>query len=208
MGLKSFEFSRGTASRWNRPDRRARLSWSARRDTASRPAATGTAARMPGGSIGRVAALHRRSAAATPPEIRLGGDGEQLDRRRWRCRARRGEEHPLAVRRPAHRDVRPGMPSQALGHAARGRHHEDVDIAVVLAGERDLDPSGEKTGLFPRPDRSQPAGLAALARHAPEVAGVGEDDLCRAQRGRAKQQVRGLGKAGSSQQKRDKSGDA
>ena len=52
-------------------------------------------------------------------------------------RARRGEDDRLAVRRPALHVVAAGMPRQPLRLAAFGRHDVDVDVAGVLAAERD-----------------------------------------------------------------------
>src|SRR5207249_4209730 len=47
--------------------------------------------------------------------------------------ARRGEEHLLAVGRPAERNVGVGVPRQPFRDSAFRRHDEDVRVAVVLA---------------------------------------------------------------------------
>ena len=49
-----------------------------------------------------------------------------------------GEEHALAVWRPALRLVRRGMVGQALGNSALGGHHIDIDVAFVGGGKGDL----------------------------------------------------------------------
>ena len=69
------------------------------------------------------------------------------------------------------------MPRKSPRHAARGGHDEDVDVAVVLAGEGDRGAVGRKLRIgFDAGAGGQPPRLAACARHAPEVAGIGEDD--------------------------------
>ena len=83
------------------------------------------------------------------------------------------------------------MPGQPLGHTARGGHHEHVGVAVIISRERDL-----ASRRVRRPDRlhararGEPAGVAAFARDAPEVAGVGEDNMRPAQGGLAKEIIR------------------
>ena len=51
---------------------------------------------------------------------------------------RRGENDALAVGGPAQDAVGRRMPGEALGDAAAGGDDEDIDVAIVLAGEGDL----------------------------------------------------------------------
>ena len=106
----------------------------------------------------------------------------------------RDEKHALAVRRPAHGRVPPRMIGQPPRHAARGRHDEDIHVAVILAGEGDERSVRRKyrVGFHPR-CRGEPLGLAAVARDAPQIGRVGKHDLCPAERRVPQQQVSSLG---------------
>ena len=85
------------------------------------------------------------------------------------------------------------MIRQPPRHAARGGHHEDVDVAVVFAGEGDREPSGEKTGSVSTPGPAvSRLGFAAFARDAPQIARVGKHDLGAAERRFPQQQMSGL----------------
>ena len=103
----------------------------------------------------------------------------------------RREQHAFPVVRPAHSGVRPPMPRQPPRHAARGLDDEDVDVAVVLTGKGHLrSVGGEYRILFDAHACRQPVGRAPRARHAPQVSGVREDDVCRVHRGTAEERRR------------------
>ena len=76
------------------------------------------------------------------------------------------------------------MPGEPLGHAARSRNHEHVDVAVVLAGKGDVRAVGREGRVgFGAGAAGEAHGGAALARHTPQVARIDEDDVGFAQRG-------------------------
>ena len=129
------------------------------------------------GTVGREGALlgrgQRQGLRQSAP---LDGDG--VEPVRERAVAARAEDHPLAVRRPAHRAVDAGVPGQAAGDAAGDRHEIDVPVAVVLAGEGEPLAVGREGGVGLDADSGgQPAGLSPLAPHHPEVPRVSEGDL-------------------------------
>ena len=108
--------------------------------------------------------------------------------------SRRGENDAFAVGGPAEDAVGRGMPGEALGDAAGGGDDEDVDVAIVLAGEGDLCAVGGEGGVgFFAGAVGEADGVAAIPGDAPEVARVGEDDVCLAQGGFLEEQwlVRG-----------------
>ena len=127
----------------------------------------------------------------------------------------RAEEDALAVRRPVVDDVveapagrhRPGrrIERQLLRGAAPRRHHVDLLVAVVLAGEGDLAPVGrEPREEFAARVRRQPHCGATGDRGRPQVAGVGEDDAVPVDIGEAEQPRLG---AGGLRQRRQGGGD-
>ena len=92
------------------------------------------------------------------------------------------------------------MPGESLGHAAGSGDDEDVDIAVVLAGEGDAGAVGREGGIgFGAGAAGEADGVAAFARDAPQVARVDEDDVSFAEGWLLQQQrfVRGGGDGGN-----------
>ena len=57
------------------------------------------------------------------------------------------EENPLAVWSPPDNAIRIGVEGHALGNAAGSGHREDIDVAVVFAGERERLAVGRKRGV-------------------------------------------------------------
>ena len=105
------------------------------------------------------------------------GHGEELGIGAVAGETGRGEQHRLAVRREAQDDVGRRVPGQALGDAAAGRDDVGVEIAVVLAAERDEPAVGREGGIGLRPDvRGQAADVAAFEVGRPKVVGVDEGD--------------------------------
>ena len=90
--------------------------------------------------------------------------------------AARLEHHGPSVRGPAGDVILGGVPGEPPRHAAVRLDDVDVHVAVVLAREGDERPvrGEERLRLAPGPGR-QPPRLAARARHAPQIAGEGED---------------------------------
>src|SRR3954452_18022125 len=90
----------------------------------------------------------------------------------------RPEEDTLPIGRPAHHAVRVGMVRNALGKAAGHRNREDVDIAVVLAGEGQGLTVGRENGFGLKSyARGEAGGGAAITRYAPKIARIREDDV-------------------------------
>ncbi len=118
----------------------------------------------------------------------------------------RTEQDALAVGRPARDLVRVRMVGQAPRDAPAGRDHEDVGIAVVLAGEGDERPVRRETrqALIPDVPR-QAGGPASLAPDDPEVAGAGEDDV-RPAEGRVLGQDRFGGRGGGRRGREERGG--
>ena len=125
------------------------------------------------------------------PQVRLrqGQRPRQPARRRHRIELRHHGrygfpvrlEEDRAIRRPALDDVRGRVPGESFGLPAGGRHHVDVGIPSVLAGERDPPAVGAERRIGLRPvGAGQPHGVAAVATRDPEVVGVHEDDARRA----------------------------
>ena len=110
-------------------------------------------------------------------------DGEQPLKRAG-VRTGRGKQHATCRRASSRAPGRVGVVGEPARHAARGRHDEDVDVAVVAAGERHLVPSGENTGSVstPGPLVSRTASPPCRGTR-PQVAGVDEDDRGGADRG-------------------------
>ena len=81
---------------------------------------------------------------------------------------RRAKQHLLAIAGPAHRRVRTGMVSEALGLTARGWNYIHVDVAVVFSLKGDArtirreDRIGFRASTGGEPDR-----IAAVPAHAP-----------------------------------------
>jgi hypothetical protein len=70
------------------------------------------------------------------------------------------------------------MKRQLLGLAALGRNHVDIEIAIVLTGERYPLAIGREFGEQFQPRvRGNATRHASAARHQPEVAAVTEDYL-------------------------------
>ena len=93
--------------------------------------------------------------------------------------ARRLEDDLLAIGRPAYGEIDGGVPGEAARDAAGGGHDEDIFVTVVVAGEGDGCAVGGELGVcFDAQTGGEADGFAAGAGDAPEVAGVGEDDLC------------------------------
>ena len=91
--------------------------------------------------------------------------------------APRGEEDGLAVGREAERDVVAGVVRQPLRHAARGRHHVDVGVALVAAREGDERPVGrEPRARLDAGVRGEAANARAVGPGDPQVVRVGERD--------------------------------
>ena len=108
----------------------------------------------------------------------------------------------MAVRTPRQCDIGRGMPGEPFGDAADRRHDKYIDIAVIFAGERDQRSvrREDRVGFETRP-RGQPSGIAALSRHAPQVARIREDNLTAAQSRLLKQQRRtGITESGNREQ--------
>jgi hypothetical protein len=88
------------------------------------------------------------------------------------------EQNLFAVRGPARHVLFRGMIGQASGRAAGGGDDINIAIAIVLAGEGDHGAVGGEVGESLDPDPgSQPARIAAVAAHDPEIIRVIEDDL-------------------------------
>jgi hypothetical protein len=91
------------------------------------------------------------------------------------------EEEELAVRRPVAEDLARRVVRDAVRHAARHGERVDVAVAVVIADEGDRLPvrAEAREALHPRGARERGRD-AAFARDEPEIVGVDEDDLRRA----------------------------
>ena len=69
------------------------------------------------------------------------------------------------------------MIGDALRRAAGDGHREDVDVAVVLAGEREGRAVGRNSRLgFVASAAGEPRSEASFARDAPQIACVGKND--------------------------------
>ncbi len=109
---------------------------------------------------------------------------------------RRTEEHVLAVRREARRQVVGGVHRQPRGSAAGGVHHEDIVVAVSIRGEGDLRRVGRPHGhgVVCRMNR-QRCGLATLRGHPVDVTVIAEDDgLAIGREGRVAHPESGIGR--------------
>ena len=133
-------------------------------------------------AVGRVGALGRHVQRELLWQPAGGGHREDLREPRVGG-AGGGKEHPGAVGRPAEHRVGGRVPRQPLRLTARGRHDEDIDVAVVFAGEGDATAVGRERGArLDAGARREPAGGAPLAGHAPQVAPVDEHDVGPAER--------------------------
>ena len=108
------------------------------------------------------------------------------------ARAAGGEEHRRAVGRPALDRVGAGMPRQALGIAAFGRHDIHVGVAGIFAAEGNRSAVRRKVRVRRLALKAREAAreTAGSLDH-PDVVGVGKRDLRRAD-GRRSQQPRRL----------------
>ena len=113
-----------------------------------------------------------------------GRYGEQLRVAVVEHRTRRREEDGGPVGREALGDVGAGVPGQPLRHAARGGHHEDVHVAVVLGaeGNRRAVWREHRTALDARVAR-QASDVTPLEIADVEVARIDERDVRCAHRG-------------------------
>src|SRR5439155_13639069 len=90
----------------------------------------------------------------------------------------RPEENALPIGRPAHYAVRIGMVGDALRNAAGHGNRENVDIAVVLAGEGQRLTVGREDGFGLKSyARGETSGRAAVTGHAPQIARIREGDV-------------------------------
>jgi len=88
------------------------------------------------------------------------------------------EQHGLAVGIPVEHAVIARVVGQAPGLAAGGGDHEDIVVAIVVAGEGHAAAVRRKFGeAFLTRVGGQLAGHAALAGDDPQVPGIGEDHL-------------------------------
>ncbi len=118
-------------------------------------------------------------------EAALGRDGEKLHFAVATCESV-VEEEELPVGRPIGEDFTDGMVGDARRHAARDGERVEVAVAVVVADEGDrLAVRAEARERFGSRRTRERRRHPALARHEPEIVGVDEDDLRRADVGEA-----------------------
>src|SRR5262249_21114239 len=83
------------------------------------------------------------------------------------------KDHSATIRSPSADDVQTRMISQAPGLASCRGNHIDIRVARYSAGVGYKRSIRRKVGIgLNIRGRSQPAGLAATARHDPQVAGI------------------------------------
>ena len=106
--------------------------------------------------------------------------------------ALRLEEDPAVGREAAH-DVGSRVPGESIGRPAGHRHDVHVDVAVVVAAERDQLPVGRAGGPgFHSGGRRESPRAAAVAARDPQVRVVDESEVARADR-RLREHARVLG---------------
>ena len=121
-------------------------------------------------SIGQRNALGHAAGRGDRPELLDTDDG----------RVHRGvaEQHPLAVRRPAARQIARRVPRQPPRLAAGRVDHVDVAVRAVLHRERDLLAVGREMRVgFRAREAREPARIASVAIDDPDVARIRERNL-------------------------------
>ena len=134
-------------------------------------------------AVGRDGALVAHGQGQRFRKHPVGRDGEEAAEPPVLAQPRRRKQHLCASWRPPCDDVGSRVVGEAPRHAAGGRHGVDVQIAVVLGAEGDRGPVGrEERAGFHAHAGGQADGVAAGARHRPQVSRVDEGDVGAAQR--------------------------
>ena len=103
-------------------------------------------------------------------------------------RAVGGKENRLAVGCPTFDEIGARMPRQTLRLAAFGRHDVNVEVACILAAERDPSSVGRKMWIRSLSLKTRQSFCAATgARHDPDIVCISETDLSCANGRRAQQ---------------------
>ena len=131
--------------------------------------------------VGRDRAGHRLRYGDARRQSTVDRDAPELRLTVGHSGARRHEHDPRAVRCPSAGLVDAGMERQSFRLTTGGGHDVHVRIATVLTGEREPFPVGREMRIaLDGRRRRHPARVATGARDDPDVAGVGERDLRRA----------------------------